>query len=402
MPFHAFLSVWLGHLIGYQTIWQGWKEVVIALITGAALILASRQPNLRRRLHQPLIYIIMGFAAIALLITLLTQPSLQAALIGIKTDLEFLVLFVVAYLVATRSLKLQLVRWFLTSCGVVIGFGLLQIFVLPHDVLRHFGYGPDTIQPFLQLDPALDTVRILSTLGGPNQLGSFLILPLCLVVALMLSRFRLWHLPYLVGGLLVLGQTHSRSAWLGLAVGVMMTMLFSLPRRWRIWFALGSVIVAAAGLQLLINLSGQGGDLQYYLFHGSLQHTGIMTSTDLHSRALQDGWQEIMNHPLGQGLGTAGPASFYGPQPFIPESYYLQVGVEAGIIGVLSFLLIELALMRQLIQQARTSVLPVAVLGALCGMMVVNVFLHGWSDSSTALTFWLLAGVALVKTDQTT
>jgi O-antigen ligase len=392
MPLHAFLTVWAGHLVGHQAIWQGWKEVVVVLVAVAAGWQFATQPKLRARLHQPLMYLIAVFILLALIITVFARPELAAAALGLKVDVEFLVLFVAAFTLSTPGLRQRLTQILLAASGAVIGFGVLQATVLPKDFLSHFGYGPDTILPYLSVDPIIPAVRIISTLGGPNQLGSFLILPLCLVTALMLRRLRWWQPIYLLAGMAVMWHTHSRAAWLGLAVGLVITIMMNLPRRWRIWMVLLTVVTGALGLQLLIQNAGNS-QLQYYLFHGSLRNNGIATSTDLHRSALESGLDRSLQHPLGEGLGTAGPASFQSAHPFIPESYYLQLAVETGIAGLLIFAALELMLARQLVRQNQPD--RQALLGALAGMAVVNLFLHGWADSSTALTFWALAGASL-------
>jgi O-antigen ligase len=395
MPFHAFLSVWAGHLLGHQVIWQSWKEAVLIILVGCSAYLVARKPDVRRRLHNPVVYAIGAFALIALIVTVLAMPTSKAILFGFKTDFEFLAAFVVGLLAGNRNLAQRLTKVVLISSGFVIGFGLLQIFFLPRDWLAQFGYGVSTILPYLKVDPVLDDVRVLSTLGGPNQLGSFLILPICLALALMIRGFKWWQPIVIAGGLLVEWHTYSRSGWLGLAVAMAITVLFLLPRNWRLPSLLGITVVAAIALNLLISHASGSSKLQYYVFHSGLNNTGISASTEQHGHATAAGVQAVKDHPWGQGLGTAGPASFYSPRPFIPESWYLQIAVETGILGLIAFVGIELALFWRLAHRSLHSAAIPAVMGALMGVSVVNFFLHGWADSSTALILWIYAGVVL-------
>lgn len=393
MPLHAFLSVWAGHLFGHQALWQAWKEVVLAAMAAAAAIALARQPALLTKLRHPLIYVLAAYTAVSLAVTLLARPPLTAAVFGIKTDLEFLLAFTLALLASDRRFAGRLARVLLISSGIVIAFGLTQAYVLPADFLTAFGYGPSTVAPYQTLDPALNSVRIISTLGGPNQLGSFLILPLTLVLWKLLRQPKWWHLVYLAAGLAVLWHTYSRSAWLGVLAAFAFTFLAALPANRRLPVLLALTIAAAVGLNGLVGLSGSS-KLQYYLFHQSITDTGIKGSTDLHSESFRAGIKEAAQHPWGEGLGAAGPASFRGGQPFIPESYYLQVAIESGLLGLGLFLAAQVLLVARLANQGRGGLGPPLV-GALIGIGVINLFLHGWADSSTALAFWTCAGAVI-------
>lgn len=392
MPFHAFLSVWLGHLAGHQAVWQSWKEVVLIAATAATGLLLYREPERWQRLRTPAVYAGTAFIVVALIVTAFSHPSLTAAVYGLKTDAEFLFAFAIAAVVADSALVRRAARFLIATSGAVIGFGLLQIYLLPANWLTHFGYGPHTIQPFEMVDPAVKAIRILSTLGGPNQLGSFLILPLCVAIWQMGVRFRWWQPPYILAGVIVLWHTYSRSALLGLAAGVVVMILMRLRRQWRLPVLLGFTVIAAVGLQLLTSNVGRFHNLQYYIFHQTLTNTGFQASTTDHASATSMGLKLATQNPLGLGLGSAGPASFHSAHTVIPEDYYLQLAIETGLLGMALFVAAELLLGWQLWHIGRRSGLAPPLVAALAGVAIVNLFLHGWADSSTALVFWSVAG----------
>ncbi len=105
--------------------------------------------------------------------------------------------------------------------GVIV-FGVLQVIVLPKDFLSLFGYGPQTIQPYLTVDNNEAYIRINSTLRGPNPLGLYVVVMTAFVGALLYSyhKKRAVYSPILsavVAGacvLLVLFHTYSRSAYI--------------------------------------------------------------------------------------------------------------------------------------------------------------------------------------------
>jgi O-antigen ligase len=282
---------------------------------------------------------------------------------------------------------------------VVIGFGLLQIYVLPANWLVHFGYGPHTIVPYQLVDPAVKSIRILSTLGGPNQLGSFLLLPLSLVIWRLMHRWQWWEPVYIVAGVIVLWHSYSRSAVLGLVAVLLVLLALRLPRRYLLPLLIVAVLGAAIGVEILTTDANHLPKLQYYLFHQTLRDTGIQASTSTHASAFSQGLKVATQHPLGLGLGSAGPASFHSGHTLIPEDYYLQLAIETGVVGMVLFCALQLLVGWRLWLNAHRVFIAPALVATLAGIAVINLVLQGWADSSTALTFWGLAGSALGAAD---
>lgn len=395
MPFHAFLSVWLGSITGNQAVWQSWKELLAIALTGLSTFYAYKHPSSLQRLQSPFWYALGGFVGVAVVVTMVMQPGVIAALFGAKTDLEPLALCVIAALVADKELVRRMVAALLVTSSIVVALALMQVYVMPREFLTSFGYNASTIAPYMLIDPALNDVRAFATLGGPLQLGSFLVLPIALCAALMTKRFRWWQPVLLTAASLALWHTHSRAAWGGALVALGLVAVLSVPKRWRLPFILGGTVAAAVGLNLLISLAGNSTTLQYYLFHGSLKQTGFTTSTDQHGQAIEQGQRVLLDNPLGMGLGTAGPASYQTDDPIIPESQYLQIGIEAGFIGLALYLLFQLLLAWRLLKDAEHQPLAMALVASLVGVAVINLALHGWADSSTALVYWTIAGAYL-------
>jgi hypothetical protein len=397
MPLHAFLATWLGASLGHHTLWLAWKEILIVCLGVGSLVLFWKQPEARLRLHRPINYAIAAFIIISLLVTAFIHPRWAAAISGLKIDCEFLVVFVIAQLAASRVLKLRAGRALIVSSSLVIGFGLLQILFLPNDFLKNFGYGPQTIEPFLTV-PGIASVRILSTLGGPNQLGEFLIIPICLVLGWMIRRPRWWQPLFLLAAAVVEWRTYSRSAWLGLGLGALVVLGVQIGSR-KVWaIAAGLALVAALIIGFL--LSAHNGArtslvIKDYLYHGDVANLSQRNSSREHLSASALGLQVAEHHPLGEGLGSSGPASYQSQHPQIPENYYLQVAIESGFLGLAAFVLVISLLGNDLWQLGSVDGSRSGLLGALIGLSIVNFFLHGWADSTTALVYWSYAGLVV-------
>jgi len=389
MPFHAFLSVWLGSITHQQAIIQVWKEALLLVLTILGLVLAWRDPEVRDRLRTWPAYLAGLFAVVAMVVTALTRPSFTAMVFGAKTDLEFLVAFVLAIMVATSKFMRQATWAILIPSIVVVGFGLLQISVLPPNFLTHFGYGVHTIRPYEILDSIDKNLRFPSTLGGPNQLGTYLVLPMGLAVLMALRRRRWWWILPALGGVIVLIHTYSRAAWLGVIVAGIVLALGLIPKRLRLW---ASGIIAALCLvtaTLADYLVKRGSQLQYYLLHTNTH------SDEQHLASLKLGFTQSLARPLGHGLGAAGPAFFYTGQGPVIENYYLQIAYETGWAGLIVFVLLLASAARELAHRAFHNDLAAATLAALVGISVTSLFLPAWTDSSTALIVWTAAGAAI-------
>lgn len=395
MPFHAFMSVWMGHLTGHQVYIQAWKEVLLIILSAGTLALIITNPPTRRRLYNPAVICAGAFTLIALLVTLATQPSLTAIAFGLKTDLEFLVAFVLAVLVATPGFVNRLVTVTLVTAVGVITFGLMQVYILPPDFLAYFGYGPGTVPPFLVLDPAVKSLRFASTLGGPNQLGTYLILPLALALTLAVRRRRWWYLIPVMAGLVVIFNTFSRAAWVGVLAAAVAIVLILSPRRTRAATALIITATGAGATFVLTRLLSLGGNLQYYLLHSSATWHGLRGSDFEHLNSLHEGYNLTMSQPVGHGLGTAGPATFHTGSGLIIENNYLQLSYETGLTGAALFIITLVITTWQVMRQTAHSDLAAATLAAFAGISVTALVLPAWTDSTTALTVWTAAGAVL-------
>ncbi|HVQ44879.1 MAG TPA: O-antigen ligase family protein [Candidatus Saccharimonadia bacterium] len=395
MPFHAFLSVWLGHLFGHQAVIQGWKEALLLILAVAALALLIREPARLQRLRQPWILAALAFGAVALIVTALTRPVAELAAFGAKTDLEFLLAGIIAATIATRTLLVRLITIILIGCAVVAGYDLLQIFVLPADFLTHFGYGPGTIVPYQHIAIGTSALRFPSTLGGPNQLGTYLIIPLCLSLALFTRQRRWWQLALFAASLISLIWTFSRGAWIGAGVAIIITLIASLPARLRRTATFAVAIVIAGSLLALPIILTRDGQLQYLLLHASVAtHSQANLSDSQHAASLQDGYQALIARPFGHGLGTAGPATFHIGPPHIIEDYYLQVGYETGLVGLGVFTAALGLLLMALWRTSAAHALAIPLAAAIGGICLVAIVLPAWADSTTALIAWIAAGTA--------
>lgn len=446
MPFHALLTTWAGSNFGHLDLWRIWKEILFLAMVPPAFWLIWHTPELKKWLISSwiarlfVIYILLHLAlgAWSLANHLVNKTALIYALI---INLRFIGFFILCAVVASKSdlLRRNWKKLLLAPAAAVIAFGLAQKLLLPYDFLRHFGYGKNTIPAYQTVDSNLDYRRLQSTLRGANPLGAYLAL---IIPALFLRMFlRVRPLEYswirlagLLGALVVLFLTYSRSAEIGVAIALGLLVWWGIDRSGiefessnssakggvpgdqsrrtlaklngkagstridkkiagrKIMFVLLSVAVLMAGTVYVFRNSQP---VQDTLFHTSNNSTAPRSSNADRLQSMGNGVRDVIYQPLGRGPGTAGPASFRNNYPSrIAEDYFLQIGQEIGVLGIALFVAINILVAKQLWQK-REDTLPRILLVSLVGITIVNLISHAWTDDTLAYIWWGLAGILL-------
>lgn len=405
MPFHALLTVWGYSLAGHYTALRLWKEVLLALsVVGILYLLLTDQKIRTHTLSRRLVWLILLYMLLNVIWGLLAlnqhDVTPKALGYGLIVNLRFLVFFLVTWAVALRMSRLRshwqwMVYW--PAMGVA-AFGMLQIFILPHDFLRHFGYGPHTIPAIETINNNPHYIRIASTLRGANPLGAYLLIPISLLVVLLLTKRRTWlQAGFLAELLLVLFFSFSRSAWIGAVLSIAVILVLSIHTRPAKRVTLGviaGVLVLSAGLTVAFHRSAR---FENFIFHTQRHSAVRTTSNESHLTALKISAKDILHQPLGRGPGTAGPASIYntGHQPRIAENYFVQVAQETGWLGLSLFMLINVGV-GYLLWLRRADPLALSLFASLIGLTFINLLSHAWADDTLAYVWWGLAGIAMV------
>lgn len=407
-PFYAPLTVFMASHFEHFDFLRIWKEIFLTLL--GVVILTYILLHIRRvkeYLKDNLIITCFLYAFLLVGISIYDAISGRVAgpaiIYGLMINLRLVGFFVLVYL-AFRSHQLsQNFAWWkvvLVPAAIVVGFGFLQMTVLPDDVLSHIGYSESTIVPFQTVDNQSEFVRIQSTLRGPNPLGAYLIVIISLVGSFIVMRHRRdrarYLLLFLVASLIVMFGTYSRSAWLGvLAAGMVMIIVRNLNKQViQRGIVLGVIAAGLLGTGLFVFRDNY--IFQTTIFHTSDESTSAVSSNFQRANALSSAAEDVWQHPLGQGIGSAGPASLRNSNPKLSENYFLQIGQEAGIAGFVLFLVLTGLLLKRLYEK-RNTVLGLALLSSLTGLIIVNMLSHAWADDTLAYTWWGLAGIALAR-----
>jgi hypothetical protein len=257
LPFHAFLTVWSSNLIGHYSLLRLWKEFLLLILVAGVTFILLNDAKLRKKLFSSLLsrlialYIcitfIWGFAAFAL-----DKVTLKALGYGLIINLRFLVFFLIVWVVASLSPQLK------------------------------------------KLWPKL--LLMLSALEA---------------FSLKAKKKQWFWTIFGAGALLALVFSYSRSAWIGALISFIFLGCTSLA------YSQFKKII----LPVIVGLLIVGGTLAFFhrhnatfenLFFHTQNNSAVKTTSDQgHLKAFKDGVRDLVNAPLGQGVGTAGPASVY-------------------------------------------------------------------------------------------
>lgn len=329
----------------------GLAELLVALVLAAWLLRLAARREIRLQ-WPPLLLPLLVFLGV-LLLSSLGAMSLQHSLKELIKWGEVLALYL---MVANEFDE----RWTRLLVVVALGTGALAALQGIYQFL--FQVGPEDFVLFGRF------MRAYGTFEQPNPyagyLGLTLPLALGLVIGVLVPVGRrpsgLW-LAWAggCGGLMsvALIMSWSRGAWLGFAAGLAAMVLAAVVRRGR-----GAVLVAVTGVVVAYLLLAGGlirvppalvqrfGDLLPYADLADVRGAEV---TDANFAVLERmaHWQSALamwtDHPwLGVGIGNYEPAYARYALPQWPvalghaHNYYLNIGAEAGLLGLAAYLLL--------------------------------------------------------------
>jgi hypothetical protein len=426
LPFHAFLVMLTRHcfaLTGDQVFCVAfWKELFIILLLVVVLTKSLWKKKLPFKLIS-LDWLILILAALGVLSVLYGTRNFNQALWGLRTDFEFFIVYFLARSIIKNKNQLKILVASVLGTGLlVILFAILQIYYWPADFLVRFGY---ILLPWVPGGPlqAYQTVgnliRIISTFSGAIQLGPYLAILILLSLSLLLfiksKIIKVFLGLFSILCLFPLYHTFTRSAWLGLLVGLFILFLIIVQDRFKkisassksphqkFWcrgkkvISIVLVTVFLVGLILgtffLLKSAAPSGPTYFdeLIYHRA--------STYEHWQSITESLKIIKNHPFGLGLGKSGLVTLRFDQRFLSENWYLQIATEMGILALAVFIGIMVIFIRstyRLYLKAQDPFIKALSLGVLLSFIcfsIVGLFLHAWGDNTVvALTFWILAG----------
>lgn len=400
---HAPIIVVFGKLWpDYCLLVKSWKEILMLIAGVIAIFLLYKNKKLSL-LKDPILVVIGIYALIHLVLLFILHNSFKSSVAGLAIDLRYVFFFVLVYIAMKiyPSYRQLFIKVGIAGALIVLIFALMQVFILPYDVLKYIGYDKSNIAPYIVVDQNYDFIRINSTLRGPNPLGAYALIILVLVASAV-SKFRIaknrqtFILVTIlsVGGLVALWSSYSRSALVATIVAIVITLVVTNYRKLSIktWIPIGGIV-----LILLVGTTFalcKTSFISNVLLHENPSSESVSSSNKEHVNSLVYGLNQLAVQPLGAGVGSTGSASLYGDKPEIIENQYLFTAHEVGWLGLLLFMSIFVAILIKL-WDYKKDWLALGVFASGIGLALIGLLLPVWVDDTVSIVWWGLAAIAL-------
>lgn len=242
--------------------------------------------------------------------------------------------------------------------------------------------------------------RVVSIFDNANTFAEVLLLLMPLVLALVLCSKRttsklLAAVIFLIGGA-ALGMTYSRATWVGFACAMAVFVFLWKPR-----LIPAFILLCFAAIPFL---PATIWNRILTIFNPADSSTA--SRIPLYQAALE----AIRQRPIsGAGLGTAAPQAFiadwnlyHADFPYVhSHNFYLEVWIEAGLLGVVSFVASMLWNIKRAAHTVRhcgnsaARTITCAAAAALCGTMVCGLADYLWNYPRVLCIFWFTFAIAL-------
>jgi O-Antigen ligase len=394
---------------------SAWKEALLAVAIAVALWQTRRLP-----LGAWPDRLALAYAVVILIYALIPQDWLggeasgRTILYALRHDLLPVAGYALGRLLTARRDDDRLLRLALLGTAVALAVvGLVEVYAVPLQWWRDSG-APGWFEEQLGLEyEGLSGLpenfvyntgderplrRLVSTFLSPLATSYALVVALLYLASRRVLAWWGWAAAAVLLAALVL--THSRSSLLALAGGL---VVLALAQRRVAPAVAGAVVVVLGALALSIyedfapeeRFTAEELEIQRA---GGAEDPGASgdpfstgeSSLDSHWTNLRDGVETVVRHPQGYGLGNAGVTAFRtDTEVKAGESTYTELGVEAGLLGLVLFVAWNLALLRELWSRSAWLAASLAAVLAL-GLQTDVIGVH-W----LAVVLWGLCGAAV-------
>lgn len=416
LPLHAFIATTAKPLLAESTLFTlliAWKEVLaIALLGLMSIEIMLHERSFRLKKLDILDATLILYTAIALIFGLTQQTTFAQWAFGARIDLLPFV-----FLLFCRQVQwpnIQKITITVLTIGLITAvFGILQSVAMPQNWLSSLGYSQNTYSNVpgagliatgtttsaLSSCPLLEHsstfCRAISTFGGPTRFGVYILVIIGLILGLRkIEKSEKWHQLWRVAVVICTVAailTFSRSVWIGLLAIISVWSLLKWGKRAVVVGLTGIVIV---GVMTAFALSLKDSPQHQNPLKSILTRSG---SSSKHYEYLVNGFNALKQNPLGQGVGTVGPAADRYT-PFLTENWFLQIFVEMGVFGGIVFLAFMGALLRVLYKAKKP--LSWGVLLGLVGVCVAGIFTHSFEELGASYTLMILGSVSIATTER--
>ena len=303
--------------------------------------------------------------------------------------------FVVINTIRTKEQWMAMVKLFLLSAFVVAAYGVLQNFT---GVSSTASWIDENMFSGIE-------VRVYSFFNNPNVLGEFLVLTIPVTLAVLWGNMRPEHKGVFAVIFLCMAAcmifTWSRGAWLGMILACVIFFAI-MDKRWVFLGILGVMV-----LPLLMVLTNNTAILERFLSIGNTGDTSTAYRVSIWCAAMD----MIRDFCIsGIGIGTEAFQMVYPMYALSGADFalhahnlYLQIWVEMGVIGIVSFVFVILMVIRQTFSAGITTLrktdsaakIVIALGAGILGFLFQGLTDYVWYNYKMLMIFWIVIALAM-------
>lgn len=414
------LLLYLGLLDGLLRLSTGQSELTLvrdvllwSMVAGAVVRLLVRRQAVTL---PPLGIVVVAFVAVVLVqVVNPANGSLAHSFGGVRQHLQFVPLFFFGHLVLRTKERLRVFLVLLLAIGAVNGVvSAVQFTLTPEELAgwgqgyreRVLGTGDVSGRGFVD-SRGIKRVRPFGLGSDMGAGGTFGLLGLAAGLGIAALAFRRgWALvatPLIGGSILAIVTSQGRTVLIGAVLAALAFIWLGMSARGRAT-AIGGLAVGMVATLLVVNVLTSRAEIGLFDRYESISPANVLqTSIDYREDDIGVLPQYLADHPLGAGLGSAGPAY---SQPGRPEGPKLNAEgqlnflvIELGIPGLLAYLALTLSTLWLVLTRSRrvrdgeTRLMLVALAAPLFALFVM--WLSGITSTSVPASpyFWFATGV---------
>lgn len=399
MPFYVILKVFFEHKLWVSHFGIFIKEFIIILLSITVIFEFIRNRILPK--IDILDILVLAFFAYWIWITVYLNLSLSHTIYGWRYDFLFLWILLL-YKHGAQFLKVswrEIIKYFLISASASLFLGIMVKFLFKEERLIFFGFSDYasnwTFSWSIPTHHWLERSwikRFQWILEWPNAMWYFLIVYSALILHIQKIKFQFHNVAFLLLILWMVIMTYSRSALLW--IWVAWAGLFLLHIKFIYNKCKKHLVPIIISLLIIVWWLS-------YAFQDKIYSAVIRPgSTTWHFERMEIGIKRFEAQPFGSGLATSWPA-FRNVYPekttredeeyYIPESWFIQILTEWGIIYFSLFVLIFLTLLLKTVRRS-----PM-IFAWLIAVLVMNIFLHIFESTHLTYAFFLIIWITIYE-----
>ncbi|HTI29787.1 MAG TPA: O-antigen ligase family protein [Methylomirabilota bacterium] len=383
-----------------------WHDALVAGIALAGLLALVRARERSLDLVEWLIAAILAVGLVYVAVSPVTFTAFYVYRVLYEPPLLLAAITVLARYAGTPGwIPARAALALILSSAISALYAWPQVYVFRFSYLQKFYTDPGDQIHHSFLAHGLNQPRAIGLLHSPNEFGAALAIAIALLVVPGLLRIRDWMRAWLLAILaMALLISFSRSAWLatlvssGLILWLSRAQLRSLiavrpDSRRRTLLTIGAPILASVILTIAVFTTSGAAALV------KATATGNDPSVGNRPHSVRAGLTVLFEHPLGLGLGTAGPkaARFdetQGRPRILTETWYILYAIQVGLIGFGLLAVTAVTILRRLWTD-RLRPISRAAFGIAFGLGVGAIFIPVIEDPTVSTPLWAIIGLAL-------